>query len=230
MKLGDSFKRRPVVAVFGPDGSGKSTCIKLLARYLTTEGYRVRVVWVCSHHLLMWLAMQILARLGHNVVRPFGRRYPHPAYLRSSGGLNNRIWSMLEFLSLLVVWFLRVRLPQALGYIILVERYLAASIADLVYAMGWSIWDSFEVKFLLRLLARDSLLVFLDASYDTIARRRGINAEPYDYIKVQKATYWALTGSVDFLILDTSRIDIWKAYETIKKAACQRLHLHEIEA
>ncbi len=212
------MKKNPIIVFFGPDGSGKSTHIRLLSSYLNSLGIKVRSTWIGSHHSLVYL-------LGKSARKAITKKryYMNPLVNRPVflpflplNKLGRKLWLCLELLSLIPVIFVKVSLPRFLGYVVIVERYIPATLADLVYALGEFSLNSFIGKLLLRIIRTNTLLVFLDADYVTIANRRGEKTEPRMYINIQRRIYKFLSKLFECLVIDTSQLNMEETQRIIR--------------
>ncbi|MEM2506177.1 MAG: hypothetical protein QXF61_03950 [Nitrososphaeria archaeon] len=118
-------------------------------------------------------------------------------------------WGLLEFGSVLPVLIYRVYLRFLFGKVLIAERYVLDTIVTIAYFMD-------DIKFLssriatalLKLIPKESVLIFLDSSYDTILKRRGCHAEVKSFINFQRRAYRILAKRMGALVIDTSRFSI----------------------
>lgn len=182
-------KQIPLIALFGCDGSGKSTCIELLDSYLKKQ--KTCKVWLCSHHLLAWILCRIFVSLGYYVERPSPKKsqvkYPLPELSR--GTIGRYVWQYLEFISVILMILVKIKINIMLGYTVIVERYIPGTLADFTYMFGGHFLNTFAARFLLRVIEKNALLIYLNTDYKVIVKRRGISAEPWDYVETQMKVY-----------------------------------------
>lgn len=213
-----------IIAIFGPDGAGKSTHVDLLVAFLRKKGLKIRKAWVGSHHLLAWVLGRILVRLGYSSdhwtsVNPHLRKFVDILPIEKRLGKLRRFTLIaLEFVSVLAVDLLRVRLPRLLGYNIIVERYLLTTLADLTYIFGWDFLDTIVAKLLVKLIPKDVYFVFLDADYSALAKRRGVKTEPEAYLEVQKSIYKWFAKRRGYVTIDTSNLSVHDTQAIIRQA------------
>jgi len=206
-----------IITFFGPDGAGKSTCISCLILYLKDRGFKIYGTWVCVNHLFAWLLCRVFVKFGHYVWRPnekspFRTRYPSPEVYKSK--LNMQIWLFAELVSILPTILLKVYLPKFLRRIVVVERYIPGILADLVYASDRSFLNSFSARLLLR-LCNNVIFVYVDADYETVVKRRGLQAEPRDYYETQQMVYRLFANDHNCLVINAGVLDIEAIRELI---------------
>jgi GTPase SAR1 family protein len=205
-----------LIALYGPDGVGKSTQIEVLSGYLSSRGYRVRRVWLRGPHTLSFLLSRMLIGAGYTrrILNPFGRVKTLP--MIGSNSIIKRLWAFTEFISVLPLIFLKVLLPLELGYLILADRY----VLDVVVSTAFYIDDPGFVRgtlasILLKLVPRDSVLIHLDTDYETLVARRGDLVEPRIFIDFQKEAYDWLSSRVSTHYIDTSKLTVDETSEAI---------------
>jgi thymidylate kinase len=198
-----------LIAFFGPDGSGKSTQVKLLAHRLEDCDERVRVVWIRSSHTLAFLLSQFFLRVGfYRVVsNEYGRETKIPAVQVNS---DLRVfWSMLELLSVVPIILFRVYLPLSLGYTVIAERYVLDTIVSIAYSTdNMKFLTSRMARFLLHFIPRDTIFIHLDSSYAVIEKRRGSLTDPCHFLEFQKVGYKMLGELVGASPIDTSYMSV----------------------
>jgi len=184
-----------VIVFTGTVGSGKSTHMKILYPKLKQGGFKVRISYLKRGHLLVFLLEGLLAKMFA------GKRkdvYPIRALLEERPTLLKRIFRLLlslDLISIISKFLASIYLPSRLGYIVLVEEYIPATISDYIYlsrAINSPLKvNSFAINCLLRLmiLCGPIRTVFLDAKDDELKRRLGLRGSPderKDYLQMQR--------------------------------------------
>jgi hypothetical protein len=123
-------------------GSGKSTQARLLAAYLASRGFKVKVVWVKSFHTLAYVLSRLYQKLSPRSVEL--NMYGHIIRIKPlcQGKLRRPIWAWIEFISIAPKIFIEVYLPSLVGKTIVAERYLIDSVVSIAYALDDDKFDS----------------------------------------------------------------------------------------
>lgn len=194
----DRKRKHPkVIILFGADGVGKTTHTSRLLKIFMKKGYRVKGCWLRARHSLSYLVSQILLRLGFQAIVKQG----DTEILDSRSLPEKRIWSLLEFVSILPWILARMNLPLLLGYMVIAERYVVDTIVYNRYYIGEDF--SFYEKILLRILPKNALLIHLDANTRELGERRQSDW-PEDFIDYQLRQYRTLASRLKALTINTS--------------------------
>jgi thymidylate kinase len=188
------------IIFFGPDGSGKTTQADILLQELTRKGIKCKRFWMRSLHTLAFLISKIAMNLLslHNV---YEFREKYAVRLR-------RLWYFIELISILPL-VIRFYILLYKGYVVIADRFIIDWIVSLAYVMrDESFINSRYAKLVLKFIPRNSLLIFLDADYDVIIRRRVDTTESKEYIMFQKKYYTIFAKSLGAQIIDTSNKNI----------------------
>lgn len=185
------------VIFFGADGVGKTTHATRLSEQYAREGYRVKRCWLRSMHSLSYLVSKILLKLGY----PFTVRQGDIEVLDSRRLTDKRLWSLLEFASVLPWVLTRMNLPLLLGYVVIAERYVVDTAVYNRYYIGEA-FTRYE-RILLRMMPRQATLIHLDADADELKRRRRQDW-PEDFIKFQLQQYRDMASELGALSINTS--------------------------
>jgi len=91
-----------LIYFFGPDGSGKTTVAKALARELESHSFNVKISWMRGTHTLASLLARFLSKFT------IFRGPDNPYYGISVPCGMRRLWQLLEFISVLPVLLFRL--------------------------------------------------------------------------------------------------------------------------
>ncbi|MEM0471725.1 MAG: hypothetical protein QXI22_07125 [Sulfolobales archaeon] len=217
-----------IIVFSGSVGSGKSTHMRLLASELRRRGVKVRVTFLKSGHVFAYILTILLAKM-------LTRRrdlYPIGALVAEKPHIFRRIfrlWLALDIISVSLKFLFNIYIPLKLGYTILVEEYIPATISDYLYlsrTIGLSLRPrSFTVIFLLRLMQLGGFtqIIFLDAENSELKhrwKRRGSPDERGDYINIQRTLLLQVSkelSSNGLLYVNTSKQTPEKVHQLIKE-------------
>jgi len=198
----DAIPKPPsAVIFFGADGVGKTTQARRLSELYMKKGYRVKKCWLRARHSLSYLVSQILLKLGYLEVVRQGTR----EVLDSRRLPGKRLWSFLEFISVLPWILTRMNLPLLLGYVVIADRYVVDTAVYNRYYIG----EEFRIyeRMLLRMKPKNALLIHLDADKDNLMeRRRG--DWPEDFIDYELGKYRTLASELQAISINTSHRDM----------------------
>jgi len=218
-----------VIAFVGTVGSGKSTQMRLLASDLRRRRVKVRVSYLKTGHIFAYFLEVILARMFAGKRRDV---YPIRALLEEKPRFFSRIfrlWLALDVISVALKFLFSIYLPLKLGYIILVEEYIPASISDYIYLSKIARFtlraQSFVITFLLKLMRLGDFtqIFFLDAENSVLKcrwKRRGGFDERNDYLDMQRALLLSISrrlSSNKLLYIDVSKQTVEETHQLIKK-------------
>jgi len=180
-----------LIHLFGPDGAGKTTHMHLMVDHLRKSGRRARTVWLRSPHLitdLLWRKYKLQGKYQRAMYNPAGVFHPR-LHLPDSGPAKG-LWTILDICGVLPLAVLRVHPFAWNGYTLVAERYVIDSIVTLAFFLeDPTFLDGMAARLLESLLPSDTRMVFLDADYDQILKRRDDEAEPEEFIEFQRVHY-----------------------------------------
>lgn len=201
------------IIFFGPDGSGKTTQADLLVKEINNRGIKTRKVWLRSLHTLAFIISAAAMRcLSLENVYQFRTKYSHARGFKP-------IWYLIEFVSILPLILYKFYLPISRGYVIVAERFVIDWIVTLAYATrNESLMDSMLAKMVLKFIPSNSLLVFVDASYDAITSR-GRTEDAIDFIQFQRQSYKNFAIQLSAFVIDTSNKTVDEVHNSILQRA-----------
>jgi thymidylate kinase len=207
-----------LISIFGPDGSGKSTQARLLAAYLASRGFKVKVVWIKSFHTLAYVLSRLYQKLSPRSVEL--NMYGHIIRIKPlcQGKLRRPIWAWIEFISIAPKIFIEVYLPSLVGKTIIAERYLIDSMVSIAYAIDDDKIDSKLItRIFLHLIPKNSVLIHLDSDYETVRKRRQNLTDPEEFFRFQRRLYDRLSARLGATRINTCEHDIEKTARKIRK-------------
>lgn len=224
---------KPRLIVFtGTVGSGKSTQIELLAFELRKKGVKIKTAFIKTDHVFAHLLSLFLARV---LIK--SRKDPRRAHVRALIEEKPvifkrlfKLWLTLDLFSIALRFLLEIFLPTRMGYTVLIEEYIPATICDYIYfSRAISLpfkTSSFVPTFMLRLIhvAGPTKWMFLDAEEGILnsrrKNRRSVVEKP-DYLQTQRTTLLFLSkvlSSHEVLYIDTTDQNVRETHELIVSA------------
>jgi len=224
------IRKKAVLLIFaGTVGSGKTTHINLLFKHLKRKAYKVKKTQLKSNCLLAYYTLNVIGRIlgvkssRNYLIRDLFESNPH--LLKRIG----QMWLLLDFFSVLIVSLVRVIIPLKLGYIVLCEDFLPATVTDYYFfAKNLRIVPLGLVRRLSRLLLfmipNNSAIIFLDANNSLLKQRwkhRRTRAELEEYISAQREIIALqkilFERKVQLFQINTGVNDIMTTAEYVKK-------------
>jgi len=199
----------PIICLFGPDGSGKTTMAMSLAEKLKSRGLKMKISWMRGTHTLA----SILAKLLYKF--PTFRGPDNPYYGISIPNHAKRLWQLIEFVSALPVLLFRFMLPSLLGYTVIAERY----IPDFLVWVSLTTRDAnylrrLEAKFMLALSMKVNVRVYVTASEAELAKRRSGEVDR-EFLSRQLKLYDKMAKLVGAYKIDTTGRGIKETLESL---------------
>ena len=213
----------PFISIFGPDGSGKSTHARILADYLVSKGFDVRIVWIKSFHTLAYVLSKIIEGLSPRSVVRNAQYNVIRINSMCCNRFNRLLWSLIEFISIIPLVLLRVYIPLLMGKIVITERYIVDSIASIAYALDNPEFDTGNLaNIMLHFIPKEAILIHLDSDYETVKSRRLELTDPKDFFQFQRKIYDKLSKRLNAFRIDTAWRSVEETAFEIRKLVAQR--------
>jgi thymidylate kinase len=156
-----------LIALFGPDGSGKTTLARALVGELRCRGLKPVIAWMRGTHTLASIIARILAKFSEF------RGQDNPYYGVSIPNRMRRLWQLLEFMSVLPVLLIKFIPPSILGYTVIAERYIPDFLAWIsTTTRDENYLERLEARFMLALSAKANVRIYVTASEAELIKRR----------------------------------------------------------
>jgi len=200
-------KRGALICFIGIDGSGKTTQAKVLCESLARTGIKTRYVWTRFEPKLIKPLVAMAKGLffrGKDVFRDYAD------YVNTKRNLskNTILLTTYQYLLLLdysLQIFQKVKVPLMRGEVIVCDRYIHDTVADLAVDYGYS--DEETQKLLrsyLRLFPNPDLVFLLDLP-EELAYQRKSDVPSIDYLTQRRKIYLNMGKEYNAVALDATK-------------------------
>lgn len=197
-----------LIYFFGPDGSGKTTLARVLAKEFKVRGFKVKISWMRGTHTLASFLAKFLSNF--NTFKGYDNPYYHISIPRSL----KRFWQVIEFISVLPILLTKFLIPNTLNYIIVADRYIPDFLTwVLITTNDLRYLKHLEAKFLLMLSTKAGIGIYVTASELELLRRRSKDLGK-EFLKKQLIVYEKLVKLLKTHKVDTTGKNI---SETLKQ-------------
>lgn len=203
------MNRPSFINITGIDGSGKTTMTRFLTKQLRSEDIKTRYVWIKSLHTLAYLISRIFESRGwHRLVKNPNNTIVSRFELPNSRSAE-KIWSIIEFISVLPWIIVKVNLAIFLGFTVVADRYTIDSVISIAMrTRSPSFVESFLGKLLLRMIPKEAAVIYLDVDLHTVLKRRHDIEYTTDEIQGQIVLYRLLAEKMGAYLIDTTMLSI----------------------
>jgi thymidylate kinase len=163
-----------VICIIGPDGTGKTTQVKMLIKYLKENGYNYEYRWMRFHHFISLPVLALARILGLTEIQqlPNGKKIGYHHFYKSK--LISNLYMISLYLDTLLAMVFKIYIPIKIRkkYIIC-DRFIYDTLVDLIVDLdNFEILDSMLGRLFLKLIPKDCLVIMLLAPYEKIRDRR----------------------------------------------------------
>jgi energy-coupling factor transporter ATP-binding protein EcfA2 len=211
-------KHKPKIITFiGPVGVGKSTQIRLLKKYLESQGQKTFETYLKSAHGLTYV-LSLFIRVISNMVYPTDEEWRRLIYRRITP-----LWNISETISITLKFLFSVYIPHLLGYNVLIEEGVLMSIEHHrtfrprllgIKPQRLPLLDTYQRW----INSRDHVEIVLEARDEEVAKRRLSRSfrryESVDYLDIQNQVISRLDGP-RLILLDTTNESIEAVHKRI---------------
>jgi len=200
-------KRGALICFIGIDGSGKTTQAKVLCESLARTGIKTRYVWTRFEPKLIKPLVAMAKGLffrGKDVFRDYAD------YVNTKRNLskNTILLTTYQYLLLLdysLQIFQKVKVPLMRGEVIVCDRYIHDTVADLAVDYGYSDEETQKtLRSYLRLFPNPDLVFLLDLP-EELAYQRKSDVPSIDYLTQRRKIYLNMGKEYNAVALDATK-------------------------
>jgi thymidylate kinase len=195
-------KNKNFILLFGPDGAGKTTLAKTLAKNFAKKDVRVKVSWMRGTHTLALVMARFLSRF--NSLKGQDNPYFH---IRSPSPI--KLWQLIEFLSVIPVILVKYEVPRRIGYTVIGER----SYIDFIVWVATTTNDPLFIRskyatILLKMASRGKNF-YVTAKTSTLLKRR-FNEIDKNFLEKQIKYYKILSKIINAVEIDSTQKSLYQ--------------------
>mgnify|MGYP000722278044 CR=1 FL=1 len=211
-----------IVAFCGPDGSGKTTHARLIYHTLCSKHVRVRYARLRSHHMIMYMVIKFLQLCG---VLP---RTSSPMELdfsiRHKFSKARSLLALLELVSAISWIILNIKLPKALGYSIVAERYIPDFLVSLrILTPNHKMKITRLANSLMKRLCRNAIIIFLYSEPPILVERKRDEKITKYYAEYLLKIYREVLSELKVISIDTSHVNVWKIHQALRNVVLKTI-------
>lgn len=221
------YKRGTLICFIGVDGSGKTTQAKALCESLARTGIKTRYVWTRFEPKLIKPLVAMAKGLffrGKDVFRD----YADYANTKRNLSKNTILLTTYQYLLLLdysLQIFQKVKVPLMRGEVIVCDRYIHDTLADLAVDYGYSDEETQKtLRSYLRLFPNPDLVFLLDLPEELAYQRKG-DVPSIDYLAQRRNIYLNMGKDYNVVALDATK-GLIELEDIIKSSAFEYLGKH----
>ena len=193
---------REVIAVCGIDGSGKTTQIKLLERYLKQRGFKVKYIWFRWPVLFSYSLLALSRILGYTKWKIISRsnvRYAERRFYMNRALA--RLWPWFFTIDIFIYSTFKIK-GKILSYTILCDRFIPDILIDLMCeTKDYTLPRRVVGRLLLSLIPRETKLIVIDVAENTAYSRKH-DIPSIDYLKERRGLYLYLAKTLSIPIVN----------------------------
>ena len=207
-----------IIALSGPDGTGKTSCARILSRILSRRGFNTKCVWIKHVHTVAYILVKLLEIINRkHVVRSHSGTFV-------THSMASRLWGWIELIGI-VPLVLKIYVSALISKYIenestvfISDRYILDSLVHVIISLVVQrrgcpyaeIIYSLPFKVMRALLMRSTITILLDGDTDVLVNRKRDRRDPYSYLSLQRMLYKKLARELNIpaLFIDTTNKQI----------------------
>ena len=191
-----------IVAVSGLDGSGKTKYLSMLKGHFKESEIISTIKWHRTGSLPLTQFVLKVVR-GKRDKRISNQENSEKMKVLPKNSTTVIIWEWLNFIDLLIFYFIKIQLPQKMGKVILCDRYILDDIVDFESCRKINNNNRFLYKIIMRFFPKPDLYFFVNIPIEIIKNRA--KEKIIENIEKNYVVYQELTKQIGIEIIDNSQ-------------------------
>jgi dTMP kinase len=205
------------VIISGIDGSGKTTQIKLLERYLNHRGFKVKRIWFRWVAFISYPILALCRILGYTkwrVIERSGVRYAERRFYLNKALA--KLWPWFFTVDVLIHTIFKIFIWISLGYTILIDRYIPDILVDLMYeTRDYQIPRRLAGRLLISLIPKGSKLIIIDVNENTAYNRKH-DIPNINYLKERRRLYLYIAKILNIPVINGEK-NVLEVYKNVSE-------------
>jgi dTMP kinase len=214
-----------LIALCGIDGSGKTTQIELLEKYLRRRGIRVKRIWFRWPAFFSYPFLALCRLLGYTKWKTASRsnvRYAERSFYKNIALA--KLWPWFFTLDAFIYLFIQIKTRRILSYTILCDRFIPDIVVDIMCEVrDYQLPKRLAGRLLLSLIPKNSKLIVIDVA-ENISYDRKNDIPSINYLKERRKLYLTLAKTLKMSVINGEE-EVSKVHKEILRSlrACQSI-------
>jgi len=214
-----------VIALSGPDGTGKTSCTKLLSIILRKKGIIVRHVWIKHVHTIAYILVKLLEVINNKHVV----RSTSGTFVTHTIAGYSKLWPWIEVLGITPILIKTLLYTKLLRFfrkynVVIADRYILDSIVHITISLLYAkreksiskehiekFLEFLPFKILRSFLMKSTMLILLDGNVEILIKRKRDKSDPRNYLQLQRLLYKIVLNKLNIkpvMYIDTTNISL----------------------
>jgi len=227
-----------IIALSGPDGTGKTSCAKMLNALLQKRGITTKRVWIKHVHTFAYIIVRILEIINRkHVVRSYsGTFVVHSMARYGKLWVWIELWSILLLIFKIYIYAKFLDITKRNSTTIIADRYILDSLVHITISLILvkrvinendidRLMASLPFKVLRSFLVKSTLTILLDGDVDVLIKRKKDKHDPRNYLSLQRLLYKLISKKMDIpvIYIDTTNRPLYAVCSDVISQSLKRV-------